>query len=126
MGWKRLDVVIVFGLKHALQGLKNLLSSERNFKIQLFLFLVALLAGLYLGISRLEWILILLVSALILALEAMNSSIERLCDLYTTEENKDVKWIKDGMAGGVLLASLIALIIGALIFIPKIYSLFFV
>jgi diacylglycerol kinase len=116
----------LFGLKHAIQGLKNLLSSERNFKIQLSLFFVTIVAGFYLGISRLEWILLISVSALVLALEAMNSSIEKLCDLYSTEKNKNIKWIKDVMAGGVLIASLMALIIGILIFIPKICSLFVV
>jgi len=61
-----------------------------------------------------------------LALEAMNSSIEKLCDLYSTENNKNIKWIKDVMARTVLMASLIALIIGALIFVPKICSSFLV
>lgn len=114
----------MFGFKYAFNGLMKLITSERNFQIQLILFLITLTASWYFNISSIEWIVILIISALVLSLEAINSSIERLCNLYTKDYNESVEWIKDVTAAAVLISAIIALIIGGIIFIPKILVLF--
>lgn len=95
-----------------------MLSKERNFKVQLVLFALVLILGFVFQISRHDWMNLLLVSALVLSLEIVNSAIEKTCDLITEETNTRIKNIKDISAAAVLLASLFALIIGILIFLP--------
>jgi diacylglycerol kinase len=72
--------------------------------------------GFYFQITTTEWIVILVISAVVLALEMVNSSIERLCDLYTTDKHKEIAKIKDISAGAVLVAAFFAAVIGTIIF----------
>jgi len=90
---------------------------ERNFKIHLIMFVLVVIAGIYFSIEDYEWIAILVISALVLSLEVMNSALERLCDLYSTEQDNRIKMIKDLAAGAVLLAAVFALFIAYVIFI---------
>lgn len=107
------------GFLYAFHGI-GLALKERNFKVQLFAFVAVLAAGLYLKIDTYEWIAIIGISALVLSLETINTSIEQLCDLYSTEYDQRIKLIKDLAAGAVLMASIFAVIIALLIFVPKI------
>lgn len=109
----------------ALNGIRILLKNERNFKIHFILFLIALLLGFLLNITVLEWIVILLTSALVLGMEAINSALENLCDHVTPEQHPTIKSVKDMASGAVLIAAMIALIIGCFIFISPIYQLIF-
>jgi diacylglycerol kinase (ATP) len=104
------------GFGYAFAGIAVLLKSGLNFKIQLIAFCFVCFAGFYFNITSAEWLMLLGVSALVLSLEALNTSIEKLCDLYSTEENDKIKIIKDIAAGAVLVASLFAGIVGLLIF----------
>ncbi|HBK94801.1 MAG TPA: diacylglycerol kinase, partial [Porphyromonadaceae bacterium] len=61
---------------------------------------------------------------LVLALEAVNTSIETLADLVSKERNATIKKVKDLAAAGVLLAAMAALAVGVLVFLPKIIELF--
>ena len=108
----------MLGLKHAFRGLFLMLSKERNFKIQLVLFSIVIILGFIFQISFHDWVILLLVSALVLSLEIINSALEKACDFITTENNDRIKNIKDISASAVLLASIFALIIGVLIFLP--------
>lgn len=109
------------GIGFALEGIKALLKKDRNFKIQLTIFILVCFVGLYFQIKTFEWIAILIISALVISLEIINSAIERLCDLYSLEENPKIKIIKDICAAAVLIASLFSVTIGALIFGPYIF-----
>jgi diacylglycerol kinase len=100
----------------AFLGIFKLLRTERNFKIQFAAFIVALVVGFYFSITDFEWLLILLISALVLSLEALNSAIEKLCDLYSIENDKRIKLIKDVAAGAVLIAAIFAIVIAVVIF----------
>jgi len=103
---------------NAFRGLFLLLKSERNFQIHVTAFLVVILAGLYFGVNRLEWTLLLLTSGLVFALEGVNTALERLCDEVTLERKESIRNIKDIAAGSVLLAALIAIAVGLVIFLP--------
>ena len=100
----------------AFSGLKQLFLKERNFKIHIIALIGVILAGWYFHITTIEWAIILLISALVISLEAINTAIERLCDLYSTEPNQQIKIIKDLAAAGVLIASIFALFIAFFIF----------
>ena len=100
----------------AFLGIFKLLRTERNFKIQFAAFIVALAVGFYFSITDFEWLIILVISALVLSLEALNSAIEKLCDLYSIENDKRIKLIKDVAAGAVLIAAIFAIVIAVVIF----------
>ena len=72
-------------------------------------------------ISRLEWITIVVVIGMVLAAEAVNSSIEALADLVSPEYNEAIKRTKDLAAGAVLLVAIAAAVVGCIIFIPKLF-----
>ena len=95
-----------------------MIRNERNFQLQLSAFILICCVGIYHNISSIEWSLILLISALVLSLEAINSSIEKVCNLVTTKIHPEIKIIKDIASGAVVIASVIAIIIGCLIFFP--------
>lgn len=114
----------MLGFKHAFRGLYLMFSKERNFKIQFLLFILVIILGFFLQITPHDWILLLLVSALVLSLEIINSAIEKTCNLITEKTNSKIKNIKDISAAAVLLASIFALIIGVFIFFPYLKALF--
>ena len=66
--------------------------------------------------------LLLLAMGLVWVAEIMNTAIEKLVDGVATERNEQWAYVKDAAAGGVLIAALVACIIGAVVFLPKIYS----
>src|SRR5699024_6974457 len=101
-----------FGFKHAFNGLFYAIKHERNFKIHLLVFVVVGFFGIICSISKDEWLTIFVISAIVFGLELMNTAIEKLCDLYTTDYNKTIKIIKDVSAGAVLIAAIFAVIIG--------------
>lgn len=104
------------GFGFAFAGIWQMLLQERNFKVHVLALLVVISAGLYFHITTQEWINILLVSALVLSLEAINTAIEKLCDMHTKGIHPQIKLIKDVAAGAVLIAAIFALVIAFLIF----------
>ena len=109
--------------KYAFNGLKILLKEEHNSRIHFFAALCAVILGLILNISNGEWIAIVLAIGFVFTLEIINSAIENISDFISPEKNDQIKKIKDFSAGGVLIGALASLIIGMIIFIPKILSL---
>lgn len=101
---------------YALQGLRASFSEQRNLKVQTLVALITVGAGFYFSITSTEWCIILLTIGLVLGLEMINTSIESLVDLVTLERKPLAGKIKDIAAGAVLAASVMALIIGVIIF----------
>jgi len=108
--------------KNALRGLLYVVLNEKNIIIHMALSVVVLLMGFYFKITATEWCLLLFAIGLVLCFEILNTAVERVADLYTQQYNKLIGQVKDISAGGVLLAAIIASIIGLIIFIPKIIS----
>ncbi len=109
--------------KHAFNGINILLSEEPNSKIQGFLAIVALLMGYFLHISSTEWIALCIVIGLVFAMEAINSAIENLADFACNKNiEESIKKTKDLSAAGVLFSAIAALIVGLIIFLPKLLS----
>lgn len=111
-------------LKIAMIGMRGLFVESRNARIQLVIFFLVLVAGFIVDLNRFEWLWLLMASAIVLALEAMNTSIELLADVYTLEFNLKIKQVKDIAAGAVLIASIFAAIVGVLIFLPHLSAMF--
>lgn len=104
-------------IKHALNGLKIVLKTEKNFRIHLFIALLAVLIGFWRDLGQVMWIMLLLIISLVMALEIFNSAIERLVDMLAPKTHHFAKEIKDLLAAMVLLVSLFAVVIGFIIFI---------
>lgn len=113
----------MIGFRNAFRGIVNVLKSERNFRIQLLLFLLVIIAAILFQVTTNEWLVILIFGAMVLSLEMLNSAIERTCDRISKEHDLEIKWIKDVSAGAVLIAAISSVIGAGIIFIPKIVEL---
>ena len=82
-----------------------------------------MIAGAALGITPTEWCICLTLFGLVIALELVNTAIESVVDLVTTERKPLAKTAKDTAAGAVLVAAIMAAIVGLIIFVPRIASL---
>lgn len=102
----------------ALSGLKYTLLTERNMKIHMAAALAVFTLAGWLGLSRLEWGLLVLTVFLVLVAEMVNTSIERVVDMVTREYHPLAYTAKNVAAGAVLLAALNAVIMGFIIFLP--------
>lgn len=109
--------------KFAFQGIYTLLRETPNARIHFVMAIFAVLLGFLLNISQTEWIVVIMVIGIVLALEAINSSIETFADFISPSKNDAIKKVKDLSAAAVLIAAIIALIIGSIIFLPKIFTL---
>jgi len=94
---------------------------DRSIQIQYVLAILACIVAWMIGCTYYEWLAVLLCIGLVIVAEILNTCIEKLCDLYSTEKNEKIKYIKDLAAGGVLFVSLIALTVGILIFVHHLF-----
>ena len=113
------------GFGYAFDGIINSIKSEVNLKFHLVAAFLVIAMGAFFQISSNEWLWILLAIFLVLAAEVMNTAIESLCNLVSSEYHPLIKKTKDAAAGAVLLLSLFALICGFIVFLPKIIDIFF-
>lgn len=107
---------------HAWRGAMRLINTESSIKIQLAIALLVTVCGFYFRISYLEWIVQILAIIGVLGMEGMNTAIEKLSDYVQPEFDRKIGIIKDISAGAVLMVSIGAVIIGLIIYLPKILS----
>jgi len=106
--------------KYAFEGIWLLLKSETHFQIDAVLAICAVLTGFYLEINATEWLFVISAITVVLVTEALNSAVEKTCDAITLEKHPKIKMAKDIAAGAALLASTFALVVGFIVFWPKI------
>lgn len=109
----------VKSLGHASRGI-GLIFNQKNFKIHISVTLLVILLGFWLSISITEWLVLLVLFALVLTAEAVNTGIENTLDCVSRDHREDIRDAKDASAGAVLITVLFAIIIGVIIFLPKI------
>lgn len=110
-----------FGFASA--GLRLLFTTQRNARIQATAGMFTLALAAVLRVSRVEWAVLVMQIALVLALETINTALETLVDLVTDEYHPLAKRAKDLAAGAVWLAALASLAVGLVIFIPRLWAL---
>lgn len=110
-------------LRVALAGAGEVLRTERNAQLEAAVAGVAIGLGLALGISGVEWALILVLIGLVLGLEMVNTAVEAAVDLACPERHPLAKKAKDAAAGAVVLAALVSVGVGIVIFLPRLWSL---
>ena len=106
---------------YAFNGLKLLIQEEPNAKIHFIVAIAVVVAGFYFKISFLEWIALVFAIGLVITLEIINTSIENMADFISPEKNEMIKKIKDLSAAGVLVSVITAIIIGLIVFLPKVF-----
>lgn len=108
--------------RHAINGLILALKTEANHKIHLSLSFLAIGGGLLLHISYYEFLIIIMLISIGIALETINTAIEHTNDAIDLKKRPDIKMAKDLGAGSMLAFSIGAFIIAGIIFIPKIIT----
>lgn len=106
--------------KYAYRGLSVLIREEHNTRIHLVVAAVVVIAGFVFKITAFEWIAVVFASGFVITLEILNTAIEDICDFISPEKHEMIKRIKDLSAAGVLVSAIIAVIIGLIVFVPKI------
>ena len=110
--------------KYAFDGFKVLLKYEHNARLHLFFAFLAIIFGYLLKINTLEWLLIVFSIGFVFVAEIFNTCVEEICNFICAAQNPKIKKIKDLAALAVLFSAGTAGIIGAVIFAPKLISLF--
>ena len=108
--------------KYAFQGIEEAWKTEQNLKIHFMIMALVIIAGLIFKISLIEWMVCLLLFAIVISLELINTAIETTVDIAMPEINEKAKYAKDIAAGAVLFSAMISVIIGLIIFVPKIFG----
>ena len=93
-----------------------MLKSERNFQLEVFALIINLFLIVYFKLNSTDVALILLVCFLVLIAETINTAIEKICDFVEPNFNKKIGLIKDIAAGAVILATLLSIITGILVY----------
>lgn len=113
---------LIQALKHAVQGSRSVVLQERNMRYHIGAAVIAIIAGFYFQIDEFEWLWIILAIFSVFLSEFANTVAESLTDLIVQKKYDPLaKRIKDVSAGGVLLSAIFAVIVGAIIFIPKLF-----
>lgn len=95
-------------------------------RIHLLAAIIVVVSGFFFSITNVEWMVLILVIAITIALELVNTAIENAVDLITTQEHPVAKAAKDIAAGAVLIFCIASVGIGLIIFIPHIIERFFI
>ena len=93
-----------------------MLKSERNFQLEVFALIINLFLIVYFKLNSTDIALILVVCFLVLIAETINTAIEKICDFVEPNFNKKIGLIKDIAAGAVILATLLSIIVGVLVY----------
>jgi diacylglycerol kinase len=110
---------------YALKGMFFTLREEQNMRIHALAILVVTVAGIYVGLTAVEWAVIALTIGFVIASEMVNTAIEDLVDLVSPEHNPKAGRIKDIAAGAVLTAAIVAVVVAIYIFGNKVFDLIF-
>lgn len=107
---------------YAFKGLVTLIKTENSIKLQLIIAALVTVAGFYYKISTTEWLIQLVMIAMVMSVEGVNTAIEHIADFVHPEQHNKIGLIKDIAAGAVFIASIIAVIVACVIYLPKIFN----
>lgn len=122
----------IYGLSdsfnNALEGIVHALKTQRNMKIHFFTAILVLVVALFINISRLELMMVVFAITLVIAMELLNTAVEVIIDMISSEYRIRARIVKNIAAGAVLMAAINALIVAYLVFLDqiKIFSLLIV
>ena len=102
----------------AFQGIYQAFLEERNMKIHLCAALTVIIAGWYLALPSWQWAILILTIGLVFVCEMVNTAVERVVNLCTQQYHPLAAMAKNVAAGSVLVAAVVAILIGGIIFLP--------
>ncbi|MEM6846422.1 MAG: diacylglycerol kinase family protein [Bacteroidota bacterium] len=111
--------------RHAIDGLRVLFKEEHNARVHLIVTILVLVLGVVLDVSATEWLIIVLTIGIVFVTEILNTAIEDIADFISPQRDVRIKQIKDFGAAAVLLSAITAVVIGIIIFLPKLWELLF-
>ena len=103
----------------AFKGVFKLITTEHSVMVQTFLAFIMVIAGFIFEISRVEWMMQILATGLVLGIESLNTAVEKIADFVHPEFHNRIGFIKDIAAGAVMFAAFAAIAVGLLIYVPK-------
>ena len=109
---------------YPIKGLKYAYRNEQNLAVDVGMAILVLIAGFIFKLNATEWVVVVFTIGAVLSLELINSSIEAAVDLVTEEYHPLAKVAKDTSAAAVFVIAIVAVIVGLIIFLPKVISLF--
>ena len=112
-------------LRYAFAGFRDALRTEVNLRWHLVAAAFVIGFGVWLKISATEWIAITLCIGAVISVELLNTSLERLADRITKEKDEFIRQSKDISAAAVTILALMSIIVGVIIFLPKLWTQFF-
>ena len=107
----------------AFNGLKILVQEEHNSWIHIAITVCVTIAGFLLHISLIEWVAVILCMGLVFSLELFNSAIENMADFASPQKNEIIGKVKDLSAAAVLIAAICSVIVGLIVFLPKLIDI---
>lgn len=120
MRTKYKDKTFLRGVGYCLEGIAYTFRDEKNFRIEVIIGILVVIASFIFKISLIEWIIVIFLITMVLVLELINTAFESMVDLYTQKYNEMAKATKDVIAGAVLVTCLFSFVIGMLIFVPRV------
>lgn len=109
---------------YPIKGLKYAYRNEQNLAVDVGISLLVLIAGVIFKLEKSEWLVVIFTIGVVISLELVNTAIEAVVDLVTEEYHPLAKVAKDTSAAAVFVIAVIAAIVGIVIFLPKVISLF--
>ncbi len=113
---------LINSFKYAFTGIATSFKTEQNMKIHILVMILVIIAGIVLKVSLLDWVILVIMFSLVISAELFNTVIETVVDMITMEKNEKAKVAKDISAGAVLVLAIGSIIVGFIIFIPKILN----
>jgi diacylglycerol kinase len=108
--------------RHALNGITYCFGSQRNMKVQVAAAMAAVALAAYFRLSAVEWSLLVLTIAGVIAAEMFNTAVEAMVDLVSPQIHHLAKAAKDAAAGAVLVMALASLVVGYLLFFHRLFG----
>lgn len=109
--------------QYAFQGIGHALRTQANLRIHIVISIAVVIVGLWLRISPVEWAILIVTMMIVLSAELFNTALEATVDRISAESHPLAKIAKDAAAGAVLITAIGAVIVGLLIFGPKLLAL---
>ena len=111
---------MINSFKYAIEGFISSFKTERNMKNHILAMICVIILGIIYKLSVKEWMICIISISMVISAELFNTAIETVVDMISPEKNEKAKLTKDISAAAVLTLAVGAMIIGAIIFIPKI------
>jgi diacylglycerol kinase len=117
------SVSLIRSFRFAFEGISYLIRTQRNVRIELAIGVVVLIVAWWVGVTPVEWAVLVLTITFVLAMEALNTAIELAVTLASPERHPLAKAAKDVSAAMVLIAALASVIVGAIVLGPRLASI---